>query len=517
MMNYKDWETLNESIGTGYTLGLVNPASLGLVGDNFQEARPPFIHDDDDEDEEDGDDYDGDITDDDEDDGLEGDIMGGEEEDGIMGSEEGPESSFPPDGDMDDAEEDDDGMGGILGDIDPELAGLEDDKIGPDGEMTGMGDELGPELTGGEMGDEMGDMDMGDLGDEMGDMGDEMGMMMPCPECNPDGDMEEGDPACEICGGEGEVADEEGGDLDVDMAGDMEGDMGMDMEEDPEGEVIAVSDLMHRMQDYMSRYMAPKMSAHMDAGGGGGGAEYMAADNNQAAKYSKQAMAGRSTPSTPPHAKSKSFMNKSERRAQGEKKAYGDASFEREQEARNARKGGGQPHGQAQSAGRFVHGGELHDFEDHMKKMKHMDKMKYMDKEHKHEKNMKKMSYMKHMKNMDKSHMKNMKRMKQENFVGSDRETHDDFLANLMQSALDGLPKKGKSGLSEDALFQVVSPEEMAAPDPQVGGVGFAPQGRVGEIGGGYTQDDISDIPVLGEGKKGRYITLDQYIAKKAS
>ena len=491
MMNYKDWETLNESICTGYTLGLANPASLGLVGDNFQEARPPFIHDDDDD--EDDDDYDGDVTDDEEDDGLEGDIMGGEEEDGIMGSEEGPESSFPPDGDMDDAEEeDDDGMGGILGDIDPELAGLEDDKIGPDGEIGGMGDELGPELTGdemgdmdmGDMGDEMGDMDMGDMGDEMGGelgdemgdmdmggMGDEMGMMMPCPECNPDGEMEEGDPECQLCGGEGEIADEEGGDLDVDMAGDMEGEMGMDMEQDPEGEALAVSDLMHRMQDYMSRYMAPKMAAHMDAGGGGG-TDFMAADNNQAAKYSKRPMAGRSTPSTPPHAKAKSFMDK-----------------------------------------------DAH--EKHMSYMKKKDKMKYMSADHKHMKHMKKMKHMQKMKHMEKDHMKHMKHMcagsKCETFVGSDHETHAEFLANLTQSATSGLPQKGKSGLSEDALFQIVSPEEMSAPEPQAGGVGFAPQGRVGEIGSGYTQDDIADIPVLGEGKKGKYITLDQYIAKKAS
>ncbi len=475
MMNYKDWEILNESMGTGFTLGLSNPPSLGLVGDNFQEARPPFIHDDDDDDE---DDYDGDITDDDEeDDGLEGDIMGGEEEDGIMGSEEGPESSFPPDGDMDDAEEDDDGMGGILGDIDPELAGLEDDKIGPDGEIGGMGDELGPELTGelgdemgdmdmgGELGDEMGDMDMGgELGDEMGELGDEMGMMIPCPECNPEGEMEEGDPACEVCGGEGEIADEEGGDLDVDMAGDMEGEMGMDMEQDPEGEALAVSDLMHRMQDYMSRYMAPKMAAHMDAGDGG--AEYMAADNNQAAKYSKRPMAGRSTPSTPPHAKAKSFMSK-----------------------------------------------DAH--EKNMKHMNKMDKMKYMDKEHQHSKKMKKMSYMKKMKHMDRDHMKHMKHMTHETFVGSDRETHDEFLANLTQTATSGLPQKGKSGLAEDALFQVVGPNDAFQAEPEAGGVGFAPQGRVGEIGGGYTQDDISDIPVLGEAKK--YITLSEYIAKKAS
>jgi len=466
-MNYKDWETLNESIG-GYTLGLSKPTTLGLVGDHYQEARPPFIDDDDDDEDEDDDDYDGDLADEDEEDGLEGDIMGGEEEDGIMGSEEGPESSFPPDGDMDDADDEDDEMAGVLGDIDPELAGLgDDDELGP--ELTGdmgdemgdmdMGDELGDEMgdmdmgdelgdeMGDELGDEMGDMDMGDeLGDEMGDMdmgdemgdmemgelgdemGDEMGMEMPCPTCNMDGEMEEGDPDCEECGGEGFIADEEGGDLDVDMEDDM-GD-----ESDVEGEGLAVSDLMHRMQDYMQRYMAPKMAAHMDSG-----AEYMAADDNLAAKHKADAGSGQvRRPNHAIKAKARSFMSK-----------------------------------------------DSHD------------------------------------KSMKKDLKKNMKHMcgsgKCENFVGSQSETHEDFLANLMQSAVDGLPQGGKSGLSEDALFQVVDQDDgfPQAVKPEVGEVGFAPQGRVGGIGGGYTQDDISDIPTLGESRK--YITLSEYLAKKAS
>ena len=465
MMNYKDWETLNESIGTGYTLGLTNPTTLGLVGDHYQEAKPPFLDDDEDEDD---DDYDGDLADEDEEeDGLEGDIMGGEEEDGIMGSEEGPESSFPPDGDMDDADDEDDEMAGVLGDIDPDLAGLgDDDELGP--ELTGdmgdemgdmeMGDELGDEMgdmdmgdemgdmeMGDELGDEMGDMDMGDemgdmdMGDEMGDMdmGDEMGMEMPCPTCNMDGEMEEGEPDCEECGGEGFIADEEGGDLDVDMEDDMGG---MGDEADVEGEGLAVSDLMHRMQDYMQRYMAPKMAAHMDSG-----SEYMAADDNLAAKH--KADAGSGEVRRPTHAikaKARSFMSK-----------------------------------------------DAHD------------------------------KSMKNMKNMDADLKKNMKHMcgggTCENFVGSQTETHDDFLANLMRSTVEGLPQGGKSGLSEDALFQVVDQDDgfPQAVKPEVGEVGFAPQGRVGGIGGGYTQDDISDIPTLGEGRK--YITLDQYIAKKSS
>jgi hypothetical protein len=49
--------------------------------------------------------------------------------------------------------------------------------------------------------------------------------------------------------------------------------------------------------------------------------------------------------------------------------------------------------------------------------------------------------------------------------------------------------------VSEDALFGDIDVEDEIAP----GSVGFAPQGRMGSIGGGYTKDDFADIPVLGE------------------
>jgi len=98
--------------------------------------------------------------------------------------------------------------------------------------------------------------------------------------------------------------------------------------------------------------------------------------------------------------------------------------------------------------------------------------------------------------------------------VGTYKETHADFLANLAVNAQGDVRKKWSSGISEDALFQAVEP--LAQQGPQPGQPGFAPQGRVGAVGaGGYTQDDIKDIPVL-ESKK--FPTLDEYArAKKAA
>jgi len=97
-----------------------------------------------------------------------------------------------------------------------------------------------------------------------------------------------------------------------------------------------------------------------------------------------------------------------------------------------------------------------------------------------------------------------------ENTVGTHKETQDDFFANLVKNAKGETRKKFSSGIYEDALLQAVDPSY----DPQAGQAGFAPQGRVGSIGGGYTQDDIKDLPVLGESKK--YPTLDQYRKAKS-
>jgi hypothetical protein len=87
-----------------------------------------------------------------------------------------------------------------------------------------------------------------------------------------------------------------------------------------------------------------------------------------------------------------------------------------------------------------------------------------------------------------------------------------DFLKSLTSGAQRG--GRGRSGYSEDALFAFAGPgEEYAQGEPQAGTIGFAPQGRVGSIGGGYTQQDVQDIPVM---ESHRYPTLAQYAAMKA-
>ena len=48
MLKYNEWEALNESIGTGYALGVTPTQSLGLTGHRLSEW--PVFMDDDDED-----------------------------------------------------------------------------------------------------------------------------------------------------------------------------------------------------------------------------------------------------------------------------------------------------------------------------------------------------------------------------------------------------------------------------------------------------------------------------------
>ena len=94
-----------------------------------------------------------------------------------------------------------------------------------------------------------------------------------------------------------------------------------------------------------------------------------------------------------------------------------------------------------------------------------------------------------------------------ESTVGTYKETHDDFLTNLANNAKGEVRKKFYSGIKEDSLLQSVDPNSQF--EPQAGQAGFAPQSRVGSIGGGYSQLDFQDLPVLGESKK--YPTLAQY------
>lgn len=90
----------------------------------------------------------------------------------------------------------------------------------------------------------------------------------------------------------------------------------------------------------------------------------------------------------------------------------------------------------------------------------------------------------------------------------------EDFLNSLCRQAANPAAKKNKSGLQEDALMNLMDPNSHFESEPQPGQPGFAPHGRVGAIGGGYTQDDVKDIPVLGEST--RFPSLTQYAAWKA-
>ena len=213
-MRYREWKLINEALAGVTPLGLSNPHTLGgPLGTSLREAEKEDLLDDEDDEMEDED--------------------GDEEETDLFGDEEmDPDMDFPPDDseDMDglptpdeemlgDDEMDDmDGEGeddmSFLNDIDPDLAGLDDDEAGLGDEMLG-GDHEEPDAD--DMGGEP-DMDMDDMGDE-----DLEGLGLD------DDDMD----------GMGDVA-----------VGDDQGD---DMH----------GDFMDRMADYCGRYMADYMVSHM--------------------------------------------------------------------------------------------------------------------------------------------------------------------------------------------------------------------------------------------------------------
>ncbi len=87
-----------------------------------------------------------------------------------------------------------------------------------------------------------------------------------------------------------------------------------------------------------------------------------------------------------------------------------------------------------------------------------------------------------------------------------------DFLNSLCRQTEHDANKKFGNGMSEDALFSATDPTYDREEQP--GQVGYAPLGRVGSIGGGYTKSDFADIPVLGEST--RFPTLKEWSAKRA-
>jgi hypothetical protein len=84
----------------------------------------------------------------------------------------------------------------------------------------------------------------------------------------------------------------------------------------------------------------------------------------------------------------------------------------------------------------------------------------------------------------------------------------DEFLNSLAKQT----QRNGKKPLSEDSLFAKVEPKNEE--DDVPGDIGFAPQGRIGSIGGGYTKADFADIPVLGESN--RFPTLTEWAANRS-
>lgn len=278
MSTYKAWELLNEAVGGQFSLGLKTHNSVGgLVGaHNFQEG-PVDLGDDEededegyeDEDEDEGDDFDSDEDEDGDYEEIDADDEGDDEETDLLGdTPEGPEKGFPPDdsesmdglptpdeemlgGDEMPADPGEEGMDDVLAGIDPELAGLGGDEMGaaPGGEELepGAGDEMGP----------MGDME--DMGMGMG--GEEGAADEPCPECNPDGEMEDGDgdPECEFCGGQGYVTADQ-----ADMPEDPGAVDAEIVDEDPDSEMM---ELMARMQAYCQKYMPQFSGKFMDKDG----------------------------------------------------------------------------------------------------------------------------------------------------------------------------------------------------------------------------------------------------------
>jgi hypothetical protein len=82
----------------------------------------------------------------------------------------------------------------------------------------------------------------------------------------------------------------------------------------------------------------------------------------------------------------------------------------------------------------------------------------------------------------------------------------DDFLNSLTKQVAT------KKSFSEESLIEPVADLQQSE-EPQPGEVGFAPQGRVNSIGGGYSKEDFADIPVLGESHK--FPTLTEWMANR--
>jgi hypothetical protein len=538
MLNYETWQVLTESFQGVTTLGLSRPQTIGgPIGAHYYED---FGDDDEDDDDDTG------FGDDDEDDDGEDEDYDGEQTDGgtrkkgdLIGStdpEDGPDKMWPPDSEGDDdnvgtpdqlsAGADDfgddemgddflasvgagaggeepvggpeggsefgqefggEGMGGVDDDMLASLSGLggEEDSMGGGlDDLGGMGGDFGGDMGGlddlggmggdfgGDMGDDMGGLDdlggmggddleggldalpgaepvhsLDDLGgmggEEGGDFGGEEGGMggEPCPDCNPDGTEQEGDPHCPTCAGQGFLDDGLGGE---DFGGHEDFGGGEDFgghedfggeEEDP-----TIDQMTAHMANYMQKYMRK-------------------------------------------HMKKESVLYREEF----------DLNPNWDQGAGQGQQNGPMQQQPMQPQMPMQQGPQAGQSMQQMKKRM----VSFMSK-----KGMKKFMAA----DAPRSYMRKDER---QNCKCEDNE----FFDSLCDQARGNVHKK--KTVREDALFIPPEAANYSYDEPQAGHAGFAPQSRVGSIGGGYTKADFADIPVLGESTR-RYPTLNEYAAWKA-
>ena len=514
MMNYNEWKILNESL---FSLGLKSRPIIGgpIGGTGIQEGGFDFNKkdDEDDSDEDDYDDEDGEDGDDDiADDQLDGDIFGASKDEG------GPKKSFPPDdsesmdsADMDGMDFDDDqfdlaGLGGEGGDkggkgkggkgkggkgkggkgIGGEVGADMDhgDDAGLDGIMGGGQDMGADDMSG--LGGGMDDMMGGDAGGDLGGgLDDIMGQSMggddagldgldgldggmggddvggdgePCDQCNPDGTEEEGHPDCPKCHGDGFVDDMGGGEID-----------GAEM-----GHDIDKMNFMNHMANYQKKYMNA-----MPGQNGVPGQNPMM--NPQMQQQGQQV----GQPSVPPMQQQQQQNPQMQQRMMQKKFMAPDRGHgippKRDPRLVSRPRPAQIPQDDRQG---HDHGVDVNDMIKHGSvRPQQVFQKKFMSKG----------------KEDPRHDLKKFCTTCENKNIGTYQETHDDFLSSLTSNAKGEARKKWSSGISEDSLLQAVDPNADYDTSFDAGQVGFAPQGRVGGIGGGYTQKDVKQIPVLGE------------------
>lgn len=458
MRNLREWQVINEALQGEMALGISRPHTVGgVMGTHMSEGDFDPNHDDDD-------DYDDeDEEDTEEDDGLEGDLLGSSD------SDEGPDKGWPPQNGPEDFGGDEEGDDDFLASLGSGAGGKD---VGPSDDMGGLDglDDMGGledlDGTSGSLGGDMGqegepDMSFLDdlppdlLGGEGDDMGPDMGGEAPCPDCNAEGEHDIGEEGCQTCGGEGFIPDDgaNGDDLpDAAIADDLGNgdDLDGDLDGDLGGNDLKPDAKMTAFMNHMKRYMT----------------KYMKKEAN----YQEYAPAL-------PQSGGYSYITPQQMQMQ-RRDSMNQPSVQQVPPAQQA------PQGQPPMSPQQQQ-------QQNMKKM-----VKFMSK------------------NGERSFMAtDRKYMKKDPRVEKCCAEGDDFFDSLIRNS--ARQTRGVSGISEDALFDLAAPDAAyAQDDPKAGDYGFAPQGRVGSVGGGYTKQDFADLPVLGESV--RFPTLTEYAVRKA-